>query len=140
MMTFNQARDVILTVFKDKWDVLQPGGFCDYEDKPGSTPTGEQPWARVILRHSDGAQSSLTGPLEELKRYTNRGTVFIQLMQPCGNGHDLLYDYAQGVYDAYCKARHPNVWFRGVRIEEVPTRGPWAQVNVMANFEYDRII
>lgn len=140
MSTFIEAKDVILGVFKKQWDITQPGGPVNYDDKPFTTPTGAQPWARVILRHSDGGQSSLTGPLEGAKRFTNEGTVFIQVMQPVGKGYDKLYGITQALYDAYCSARHPNVWFRNVRIEEVPTRGPWAQVNVMANFEYDRII
>lgn len=138
--TYISARDYILGVFYSKWKVDNPQGMIDFQDKPFEPPTGKEPWCRVTLRHSGGGQVSLTGPLEQVKRFDNTGTLFLQLMAPVGNGKEGLYGLAQSLVSAYRTARHSNIWFRNVRIDDnVPTRGPWAQINVIVEFTYDTI-
>lgn len=138
--TFSSARDKILGVFYEQWKVSNPGGAVDFQDKPFTPPTGKLPWCRVTLRHTGGGQTSLTGPYEQKKRFTNTGTLFLQLMAPVGEGRDRLYDLAQPLVTAYRTSRLDNVWFRNAQLDDsMSPRGPWAQINVVVNFTYDTI-
>lgn len=138
--TYTSARDVILGIFLAQWRISNPNGAMDFQDKPFEPPTGTDPWCRVTLRHSGGGQTSLTGPLEQCKRFTNNGSLFLQLMAPVGVGLDSLYALAEPLASAYRTAKHGNVWFRNVRIDDgIPSRGPWAQINLIVDFTYDTI-
>lgn len=140
--TFNEGRDYILGVFKSAWDVT--GNPAQYPDTPQPSSTvGDNPsanvWARATIRHADGFQSSLTGPLEEIKRHTNIGVVIIQVFGKVGDGSVAAYDAAQLVATAYRTSRNNPVWFRRVRVNEIGSRGPYSQVNVLVDFSYDTI-
>ena len=140
--SFNDGKDACLQVFKDAWD---PTGFpAIYSDVANTqSDTGDTPsanvWARATIRHADGFQSSLTGPLEGKKRHTNIGTVIIQVFGTQGDGSTAAYDAAQTVATAYRKAPSGPVWFRRVRINEIGTSGTYNQINVSADFSYDDV-
>lgn len=140
--TFNEARDHILKVFKDVWDPLgYPAlytGTAENGGTEGDTPSTNV-WARATIRHADGFQSSLTGPLEVLKRHTRIGTVIVQVFAKAGDGGTAAYDAAQTVANAFEKSKDISVWFRRVRINEIGVRGEYEQVNVLANFQYDDV-
>lgn len=140
--TFNDARDHMLKVFKDAWDPTgYPAVYPDSAEDPdngGSTPSANV-WARATIRHADGFQSSLTGPQEVLKRHTNIGVVIIQVFGAIGDGSTAAYDAAQTVATAFRKSRGIPVWFRRVRVNESDTRGPFNQINVLADFSYDDV-
>lgn len=138
----NEARDYILGVFKAAWDATGfPAIYPDTASDPnngGSTPSASV-WARATIRHADGFQSSLTGPLEQLKRHTRVGVVIIQIFAEVGNGSTAAYDAAQIVLNAFEKSRDIPVWFRRVRLIEQGTQGPYKQINVQADFTYDDV-
>jgi hypothetical protein len=135
-MTFDEARDIILGFFKAAWD---PTGFpAVYTDVPGSVPTSETVWARATIRHATGNQGSLAGD-QATRRWNRTGTVFIQVFAPVGDGSKAGYDAAQLVVNAFQAARHPNVWFRDVRMNEAGTSGAFEQLNVLATFSYDDV-
>lgn len=140
--TPNQAKDQILKVFKDAWDVLgHPAVYSDTANPadPGGSAPSASVWARATIRHVDGFQSSLTGPTEGKKRFTNVGTVFIQIFVSPGQGDTVAYDAAEVVASAYRNSRDIDVWFTRVRINEVGARGSFEQVNVLINFSYDSV-
>jgi len=140
--TPNQAKDQMLKVFKDVWDILNfPAVYSDTAEPPGAggTAPSVNVWARATIRHADGFQSSLTGPLEGNKRFTNTGTIYIQVFSQVGKGDTTAYDAADAVALAYRNSRNLDVWFRRVRINEVGARGAFEQVNVLINFSYDRV-
>lgn len=135
-MTFDEARDIILKVFKDAWD---PTGFpVTWTDVPGSAPTSETVWARATIRHATGAQASLAGE-NGARRWARTGTVYIQVFAPVGDGSKAGYEAAQIVVNAFQASRHENVWFRDVRMNEVGTSGAFEQLNVLATFSYDDV-
>lgn len=138
----NEARDYILGVFKAAWDptafpAIYPNSANDPDDG-GDTPSANV-WARATIRHADGFQSSLTGPLENIKRHTRIGVVTIQIFGKVGDGSTAAYDAAQIVLNAYEKSSGIPVWFRRVRLNEVGTRGPFEQINILADFTYDDV-
>lgn len=135
-MTFDEARDIILKVFKDAWDLT---GFpVTWTDVPGSAPTSETVWARATIRHATGAQASLAGE-NGARRWARTGTVYIQVFAPVGDGSKAGYEAAQIVVNAFQASRHENVWFRDVRMNEVGTSGAFEQLNVLATFSYDDV-
>lgn len=134
-LTIEQARDVILAVFKAAWDGT---GFpATYTDVQGSPPTTETTWARVTLRHTTGAQTSLTGGLG-LKRYTNKGFVWVQIFSPIGDGSVAGYAASQVVVNAFRDA-DTAVLFRNVHMSEVGNDGAFERFDVKAQFEYDEV-
>jgi len=135
-MTFDEARDIILGVFKAAWD---PTGFpAVWTDLPGSAPTSETVWARATIRHATGAQASLAGE-NGARRWARTGTVYIQVFAPVGDGSKAGYEAAQIVVNAFQASRHENVWFRDVRMNELGTSGAFEQLNVLATFSYDDV-
>ena len=140
--TFNEARDHMLKVFKDAWDTTgSPAvyeGVSEAPDVTGDIPTTPL-WARATVRHASGFQSSLTGPLEQCKRFSNIGVVIIQVFGKLGDGGVAAYEAAQLVATAYRTSRGIPVWFRNVRINEIGTRSGYQQINVLIEFEYDSV-
>lgn len=139
-LSYNGARDVILGVLMPVWNGFEtPPLHIEFDDAPTNQQPSGVPWGRATIRNTAGAQSSLTGPFGNSKRFTNGGTLFVQLFAPIGDGSETLYDMAQAIVDAYRVAKHCNVWFRNVQMNEVGARGPWEQINVLADFTYDNV-
>lgn len=135
-MTFQEAVDRILTVFKQAWD---PTGYpAIYTDVGGAPPGHKTVWARAVVRHALGGQASLMGD-DNVRRWERTGTVFVQVFAPIGAGSTSAYAAAQVVADAYQSARDPDVWFRNVRINEAGGQGAFQQINVLADFTYDDV-
>lgn len=133
--TPDTARDKIVAVISNAW--TPTGNPIVFTDVPGDVPATQTVWARVILRHATGDQSTLAGPITGCVRHTNQGTVFVQVFAPIGDGSTSAYEAAKIVTDAFKASQDSNVWFRRVRINEVGTRGAFEQINVLADFTYD---
>lgn len=135
-MKTEDAIDIILQIFKDAWD---PTGYLAiYDDQTGEIPTSETPWARATIKHATGGQSSLSGS-SGTKRFTETGTVFVQVFTPVGDGSTACYQLATLVRDGYRDARDPQVWFKNVLLNEVGISGAFRQINVQATFSYDEV-
>lgn len=135
-MTYNEGYDAILAVFKTAWDTT--GFEAAYADVPApEVPDGES-WARATVDHLDGGQASLTGA-DSTKRWNRLGLVSIQIYSPIGDGGIAGRALAQTMVNAY-QAAKVGVWFRNVRMVEVPkNQGAWKVFNVFADFEYDDV-
>lgn len=137
-MTPDQARDAMLKVFRDAWLLAgQTDAQATYSDVPAALSTSEQVWARVTVRHATGRQSSLTGGLGT-KRYTNRGTLWVQVFAPMGDGSTAGYGATQTVVGAFRDA-DIGVLFRNVRFSEAGKDGAFERFDVKADFEYDEV-
>ena len=136
-MTPAEAKDVILGIFKTVWDTPTPR-IAVYSDLPGTKPASNVVWARAIVQHAEGRQSSLAG-VSGTRRFTDEGTFFIQVFAPVGDGSTACLAAAREVQDAYRDAKHPNVWFRDVKLREVGADGTFYQINVSGTFSYDEV-
>jgi Bacteriophage related domain of unknown function len=137
MTTASEARDQMFAVFKAAWDTTPVPTNVVYPDKASQVIPAGQAYARLSVRHADGHQSSLGGAMGA-KRYTQTGTLWVQVFAPVGDGLVTAYALAQTVVNAYRTARG-TVWFRNVRMQEVGNAGAFEQINVLATFNYDDV-
>lgn len=139
-MTADQAIDAIYAIFRTAWiNSGQDGSLIKYTDVAGEKPAGELTWARVTVAHATGNQSTLAGG-NGTRRFRNVGTVTIQIFTPIGDGSVAEYGTAQAILSAYRRAQDVEVWFRNVRLREMPSDGAFAQTNVLSEFTYDDVI
>jgi hypothetical protein len=132
-MTPLAARDEMLGVFNTAW--TGTGFPVVWSDVPGSPPSAETPWARVTLRHVDGAQRTLSDAAGS-RSYTATGTIWVQLFIPIGQGLTQAYPLAKTVLDAY-RSANGLVWYRNARLKELPDDGAFSRINCLIDFSYD---
>lgn len=133
-MTTQEAIDAMCKVFLDVWGTDNPIVWSDFSARPATQNT---PWARVILRHVDGRQSSLAGGLGT-QRYDSSGVLTAQIFTPVGRGQTECYSLATKVQNAFRDAKL-DVWFRNVRLNERGASGNFNQIDVRMDFIYDEV-
>lgn len=133
-MTFEQATDYILSVFKTAWDTT--GNPAVYDDVGGKPPSTKTTWARATVQHATGGQAALSGEVGT-KKFGRTGAVIVQIFSPQGDGKNAGLVAAQVVVNAFQDSRHSNIWFRNVRMNEVGSSGAFSQLNVLATFNYE---
>lgn len=144
-LTFTQARDEILTVFKTAWDagIETTGKVVIYPDAKNQVPktndadSNPNLWARVSVVHDTGRQATLGGIGNRL--FQREGSVTVQVFTPIGTGLSIADKVYKIVVDAFegKTSASGNVWFRNVRVNEIGPEGTWFQANIIADFEYD---
>lgn len=148
--TLTTARDEIHEVFQAAWDAGTPAVNAGvvpptaYEGRPFVTPAAAA-WARIRVRHTIGAQATLTGGLGGASkvRFRKTGIVTVSIFTPTEDGDDTtlteqLASIAQATFQG--KQTPSNIWFRDVVATEQGVDGPWFQLNVTASFEYDELV
>lgn len=137
-----QAKDAILTVFKTAWDTITPSPpAVIYQGTKKDTPDGDESFVRVWLQHTDGFQSTVGGAGGRRFRAEGSLSFFVHTPLKLDDGGTLAYQYAKVLQDAYegKSTGGDQVEFRRVRLIEVGTDGTWYRVNVLMDFDYDRI-
>ena len=138
-LTYSEAQDEILALFKTAWDAGGGGVTVIWADNDVEPPE-DDPWVHIRLEHVPGMQGSLTGGLGTT-RWSRLGLVSVDIRTLSGRG--LLQNTQLGMVaaDAFEGKTTPGgVWFRNVRYSEAPGRdGKWQQGNVVAEFTYDQI-
>jgi hypothetical protein len=148
MAGYIAAVDQVQSLLKTAWDANAATAIgtayvpelrwemTDSAEEPSNT---ERPWARCTIRHSTADQRTFGEPGG--RRFRQFGIVMIQLFAPwrSGRGSNLTQLLAQIVKDAYEGAATQDVTFRSVRFNEVGRSGPWYQINVIADLEWDEL-
>ena len=148
MATRTEAVDDILKVVGDAWTATAiPLGFeaMFFEDNDQPTPdavdgNGDvRQWGRSSVRHLQGFEPTIRRGTGQ-GRYRQLGQLVVQVYSRQGDGRATSDTVVQALQDAIQGTCTPNgVVFRQVSGNEVGQSGVWYQVNVQANFEYDRI-
>lgn len=135
-LTVPQARDEMSAIFHTEWEASSFAAFeVRWDDVGEPAPTSRSPWARFTIRHADGGNASISN-----YHFRRKGTVFVQLFAPTGEGLSRLDQMGMVALAAFeGRATPGGVWFREVRLREIGVDGNWQQVNVLADFEYDEI-
>ena len=141
-LTQAEARDEILTRLKAVVDAITTGSRPElvWDDTVDTVPRDKtSKWARVSLRHLDAEQATLANQ-DGVRRWRRVGVLAVQLFTPLGDGltlADSVSSTIRGGFEGYSTAG--GVWFRRPRTQEVGADGPWFQVNVLVDFEYDEV-
>jgi hypothetical protein len=135
-MNYLQARDFMLSVFKQAWDTT--GLFAAYDDLPASKPSGQSAWARASITHATGGQGSLSNE-SGVRRWDRTGVLSVQVFAPVGDGIKTCYALATLVSSAFESSQGSDVWFRNVRLNEAGVDGAFYQINVLADFSYEDV-
>lgn len=145
-LSFEEARDHILDVFKAAWDAgaasVNAGHTptVEYQNvAPAQAPlgVGNEAWARIMVRHLDGEQRTIGAT--DGRVFSRHGLVTVQVFVPAGKQGLVLADRLGKVAADAFEGKETAVgavWFRNVAYREVGVDGAWFQVNVTAEFEY----
>lgn len=144
-LTFEQARDAILGLFQEalsdgyeaaSGDSEEPVVFWDNLDK-GVKPPQDRAWFRIVVRHTNGEQTTLQEPGS--RRFSREGLVTVQIFTPAGaRGLTLVDRLGTMATNAFEGRQADGVWFRNVRLNEVGNTDAWFQTNVIAEFYYEQ--
>ncbi len=140
-LTRREAITEINTLFKDAWELTENISRVKWDNVGSKSvpPDGQEPWARVVLRHNTSRQATLAGAVGT-RRFERKGTLVVQVFEIPGKGLSGAVDLPIVVSRAYEGVASPGgVWFRDVTINEVGQDGDFFQTNVVVSFEYDEI-
>ena len=138
------ARDEILSHFTTAWDAgTPPIPLLLYDDKHRDLPDNA-PYARITLKHNIFAQVTVGGKVSQGgagQRFRRFGIVTVQVFTISGGGLTGADSLVQLALDAFEgeNTGSDRIEFRNTRANEIGQDGPWFQVNVVAEFDYDRI-
>ena len=141
-LSYEDARNAIVTAFLSQW---QSGASAAVGYEPEIAydnvflvePT-DRHWARLSIQHTAGRQATF-GPVGE-RHFRRSGLVTLQIFLLADTGlsdGDKLAEIAVAAFEGI--STDDGVWFRNVRSNEVGFDGVWFQINVVAEFEYDKM-
>jgi hypothetical protein len=128
------AIDIVGYVPEIRWD----------GNEKATPPDGQKFWVLHSVQNVKEMQASLsdnTG-LPGQKRYTSLGLVIIQFFMPknVANAKSLGRTLAMIAKNAYRGKNTANgIWFKNVRINDLPTFEDWYRLNVIAEYSYDEL-
>lgn len=143
MSTLTEVRDAIQGIVNTGWLaslVTQslPLVFDDVDgEKPGLDANGQpQAYGRSTVRHLTSEPETFGGDTKG--KDLNVCQVVVQVFAPKGRGYTQGDAIAQVVKGFFQRVRVVGIdgWFTSVTVNEVAARGPWDQINVVAEFRY----
>lgn len=141
--TIGAARDAIQDHFNTSWAAAyapSAAPFVAWMDVNAATPKDDENWIRIKWMHKLGFQATINTPGN--RRFRARGTLTVEVRSPTGDGltnSDTMVNNVQAIFEGQNVGGTDGVIFREITPVEVGHDGPWFQVNVVVNFEYDRI-
>lgn len=135
MSTQMSAVDEMLTLVKTAWDAHSGGAPLYYDNMDTDRPDVPSTFGRAIVRHFTGRQISLGD--QSLKRRS--GALFVQIFMPQGTGQYEIRNLSDQIMFALEESNNSIVRLRNVQINELGSDGTYFQVNVVADFSYDRV-
>jgi hypothetical protein len=130
-----EAQDQLLTLIKDTWDANAGGASLFYDNQDVDRPDSPTLFGRAIVRHGRGTRTTLG-----INRFRRFGTVYVQTFAPQGKGKDLaeIRQLSDAVAHALEEANLTGIRIQDVDINELGSDGTYFQINVAAQFSYDR--
>lgn len=136
-VTYSEAVDEILTLFKTAWDTTGHDAF--YQSVKKSRGSNTDSWSIVSIKHATGFQATLSGTVGS-RTFRRQGELTVQIFTAVGKGLQEFYNLAKVVSDAYEGSASPKgVWFRNTRITEIGRDGEFSQNMIVVDFEYDEV-
>lgn len=137
--TIAEARDEVLNHFLTQWSLLASPPIVLYDDKERDVPDNDD-FVRISMEHNVRERQTLGGEPNN-RRFRSFGIITVQVFSISGDGLTTSDSLVQSVLDIFegDKTGEDRVTFRNVSHNEVGQSGPWFQVNVTAEFDYDII-
>lgn len=134
--TAKEARAAIVSRFRELWDPADADVGVDNVAQ-AAPADATRSWGRLLVRVQASAQETLGGEGNSLYRHV--GSIMLQLFVPRNGGVRAADELAAKV-KAIFRAKS----FGGVRCysttpREVGVDGPWFQVNVDTEFDFDEV-
>ena len=142
--TIAEARDEILLHFTMAWDAGTPPIPTLFYDDKHKDPPDDASYARITLKHNLFRQVTVGGKISQGgsgQRFRRFGIVTVQVFTISGDGlasSDTLIQLALDAFEGE-NTGSDRIEFRNARANEIGQDGPWFQVNVIAEFDYDRV-
>lgn len=150
MITYAEASDEINLLIKEAWE-LQSSDIVGYIPELRwqgiqyrNLPDTSKYWARVSIQTIFEEQASLSNGvgLAGKRRFESSGLVFVQIFCPKSDARafekgKLLAVIARDAFRG--KSTESAIFFRNVRIQEIPQEDNFERLNIVAEFEYDEI-
>ena len=138
--TYEEARDALSEFATDQWNLaiasISPSAPLFYTNINADPPEVPQVWGRLHIQNRDGTRASLGSDCPRFRRF---GSLFIMVFTPIGDGTQDADQIADSLVNAFDDAGAiDNIWFRDVGMREVGPDGTYHQVNVEAQFTFDR--
>ena len=130
-----EAQDALLAFIKTQWGLSAGGAQLFYDNQDVDRPDSPTLFGRAIVRHGRGTRTTLG-----VNRFRRFGTVFVQTFTPQGKGKDLaeLRVLSDAIAHALEEANLSGIRIQDVDINELGSDGTYFQINVAAQFTYDR--
>ena len=132
----NEASDALITLVKATWEANTPANTPLYMDnEQEDRPDDLSIYGRVVIRHEAGTRSTL-GSNGIFRRFA---TLYVQIFIKQGEGVTEIRTLSDAI--AHSLEDVPasfSVRMTDVDIRELGSDGTYFQVNVAANFTYDR--
>lgn len=147
--TYTQAVDAMFALFKQAWDagaatIVGSAPAIYWQGvEPVSGPPSDVYWCRVSTQNVMEKQATLGDPSGVGKhRYTAMGLVFVQVFCPMTDAQATdkgrrLAELARNAFRG--KEATGGVWFRNVRINELPPEEDLYRFNIVAEYQFDDV-
>lgn len=142
------AKDQMFALFNAAWKLNATAvvGYLPevrWQGVPEATlPDQSKYWCRVSKETVIEEQTTFSGD-DGKKRYTGTGLLWVQIFGPVSDIEaqhkgELLAVIARNAFRG--KTTSGKVWFRNVRIAELPNDESAVRFNVVAEYEYDEVV
>lgn len=140
--TVGAARDAVNGQINTRWQAIYPSNppLIVWMDTNADTPKDNESWVRIKWVHKSGFQATINTPGN--RRFRARGTITLEVRSPIGDGltaSDTIVNNVQSIFEGQNVGGTDGVIFREVTPVERGPDGTWFQVDVLVNFEYDRL-
>lgn len=136
--TYEQARDAISTFVTTTWNAATTSAPLIYDNLNADRPAVPSLFGRLTIHNVGGMLAALGA-----SRFRREGLFSIQVFVPLGSGTQQADQVAQALVEALediGPATLGNVWLRNIGMQEVGPDGTYHQVNVEAEFTFDRVV
>lgn len=136
-LTYDQAYDEILTIFKEGWDTT--GHIAFYEDVEAARLKTNAPYAKVEVNFGESRQTGFGGDTTGVgKLFTRRGDFRCYLFTLAGKGLSESLPLVKVVVDSFEGKHSPGgVWFKTVNTEDIGRSGAFRVTDIAVFFEFD---
>lgn len=133
--TQNEATTELVGLVKTTWEANAAGAPLYYDNEDSERPDTLAVFGRVAVRHEAGTRNTL-GPNGIFRRF---GTLYVQLFIKQGSGVTELRTLSDAIAHALEDVPASfGVFVRDVNVQELGSDGVYWQINVAAEFSYDR--